>query len=97
MARTNTSNIVRTGKGKLAKKRLNAKDVTIPGPSNRVSVGDPIPTQKKRRYRPGTVALREIRDYQKSTDLLIRKLPFARLVSSIILTEACLNTQTKTR
>ncbi len=34
------------------------------------------------RYRPGTVALREIRKYQKSTDLLIRKLPFQRLVSA---------------
>ena len=31
---------------------------------------------KPRRYRPGTVALREIRRYQKSTELLIRKLPF---------------------
>lgn len=36
---------------------------------------------EKRRYRPGTRALQEIRKYQKSTDLLIRKLPFARLVS----------------
>lgn len=34
----------------------------------------------KRRYRPGTRALMEIRKYQKSTDLLIRKLPFSRLV-----------------
>lgn len=33
--------------------------------------------------RPGTVALREIRKYQKSTDLLIRKLPFQRLVREI--------------
>ena len=33
--------------------------------------------------RPGTVALREIRRYQRSTDLLIRKLPFARLVREI--------------
>lgn len=32
----------------------------------------------KRRYRPGTLALKEIRRYQKSTELLIRKLPFAR-------------------
>jgi histone H3 len=32
---------------------------------------------------PGTVALREIRRYQKSTDLLIRKLPFQRLVKEI--------------
>lgn len=31
----------------------------------------------------GTVALREIRKYQKSTDLLIRKLPFQRLVREI--------------
>ena len=36
-----------------------------------------------RRYRPGTVALREIRRYQKSTELLIRKLPFQRLVREI--------------
>lgn len=34
-------------------------------------------TQKRRRYRPGTVALREIRRYQKTTELLIRKLPYA--------------------
>ena len=33
--------------------------------------------------RPGTVALREIRKYQKSTDLLIRKLPFQRLVREV--------------
>ena len=32
--------------------------------------------QRKKRYRPGTVALREIRRYQKSKELLIRKLPF---------------------
>lgn len=35
------------------------------------------------RYRPGTVALKEIRKYQKSTELLIRKLPFQRLVREI--------------
>ncbi|XP_004689516.1 PREDICTED: histone H3, embryonic-like [Condylura cristata] len=34
-------------------------------------------------YRPGTVALREIRRYQKSAELLIRKLPFQRLVRGI--------------
>ena len=34
-------------------------------------------------YRPGTVALREIHCYQKSTELLIRKLPFKRLVREI--------------
>lgn len=41
------------------------------------------PVKKPRRMRPGTVALREIRRYQKSTDLLIRKLPFQRLVREI--------------
>ena len=38
---------------------------------------------KPQPYRPGTVALREIRRYQKSTELLIRKLPFQRLVREI--------------
>jgi histone H3 len=39
--------------------------------------------KKTRRYRAGTVALREIRKYQKTTELLIRKLPFQRLVREI--------------
>ncbi|KAH7693410.1 histone H3 [Aphelenchoides avenae] len=39
--------------------------------------------KKTHRYRPGTVALREIRRYQKSTELVIRKLPFQRLVREI--------------
>ena len=38
---------------------------------------------KPRRYRPGTVAVREIRRYQKSTELLLRKLPFQRLVREL--------------
>ena len=40
--------------------------------------------RRKRRFRPGTVALREIRKYQKSTELLIRKIPFQRLVREIV-------------
>lgn len=36
------------------------------------------------RYRPGTVALREIKRFQNSTQLLLRKLPFARLVREIL-------------
>ena len=39
--------------------------------------------RKKRRYRPGTKALREIRNYQKTTHLLIPKQPFQRLVKEI--------------
>ena len=39
--------------------------------------------KKKHRFKPGTVALREIRKFQRSTDLLIKKLPFKRLVKEI--------------
>lgn len=59
------------------------------GANNRIdqtfAAGDPLPTpaRPKPRYKPGTVALREIRKYQKSTDLLLLKLPFARLVREV--------------
>lgn len=48
--------------------------------------GDPVPSteKKKRKTKNGQLALREIRKFQKSTDLLIRKLPFARLVREIV-------------
>ncbi|KAE8218678.1 hypothetical protein CF326_g9113 [Tilletia indica] len=39
--------------------------------------------KRPHRYKPGTVALREIRRFQESTELLIRKLPFQRLVREI--------------
>ena len=39
--------------------------------------------KRPHRYRPGTVALREIRRYQRTTELLIRKLPFVRLVQEV--------------
>ena len=38
---------------------------------------------KQRRYQLGMVALREIRRYQKSSELLLRKLPFQRLVREL--------------
>ena len=41
--------------------------------------------KKPHRYRPGTVALREIRRFQKTTELLIRKAPFQRVVRDIAL------------
>ena len=40
--------------------------------------------RKPFRHRPGTVALRKIRKYQKSTELLIQKLPFQRLVREVV-------------
>ena len=47
------------------------------------NIGGGKQQKKPHRYRPGAVALREIRKYQKSTELLIRKLPFQRLVREI--------------
>ncbi|KAI8616629.1 histone-fold-containing protein [Chytriomyces sp. MP71] len=62
---------------------------TVPSQRSRVIQSPkkktPAKEKEKRphRYRPGTVALREIRKYQKSTDLLLRKLPFARVVREV--------------
>ena len=50
----------------------------------RSQTGQATAQQQPHRYRPGTVALREIQRYQKSTELLIRKLPFQRLVRKIL-------------
>merc|ERR1712072_651518 len=49
----------------------------------RKSAGSIAGEKKTRRFRPGTKALREIKKFQKSTDLLLRKLPFQRLVREI--------------
>jgi histone H3 len=68
-----------TGKstgGKAPRKQLASKAARKTAPST----GG---VKKPHRYKPGTVALREIRRYQKSTELLIRKLPFQRLVREI--------------
>ncbi|KAI9593837.1 histone-fold-containing protein [Syncephalis fuscata] len=55
-------------------------------PSKRITIAAKAKQPaKRRRYRPFTLALREIRQYQKSTDLLIRKAPFARLVRQVAL------------
>jgi histone H3/H4 len=41
--------------------------------------------KRAHRFRPGTVALREIHRYQRGTELLLRKAPFQRLVREISL------------
>ena len=55
--------------------------------TSKVGKSNPVPQtgglKRPHRYRPGTVALCKIRRYQRSTELLIRKLPFARLVQEI--------------
>ncbi len=52
-------------------------------PKRTTPIKTPTTTPKTRRYRPGTVALREIRHFQKNSELLIPRLPFARLVKEI--------------
>ena len=75
MARTKQTARKSTG-GKAPRKQLATKAARKSAPAT----GG---VKKPHRYRPGTVALREIRRYQKSTELLIRKLPFQRLVREV--------------
>ncbi|KAM5146747.1 histone H3-like centromeric protein A [Mantella aurantiaca] len=78
------------------RKTATPKRVTPPPPSSSSSSSTPTPPEPSRaktpprrnarkRYRPGARALMEIRKYQKSTDLLLRKAPFARLVKEVCL------------
>jgi len=56
----------------------------LPPPVSRLTgLRTPITTTAGRRFKPGMKALMEIRKYQRTTDLLIRRLPFARLVKEI--------------
>ena len=78
MARTKQTARKQTSGGKAPRKSISNKAARKSAP---VEMG----IKKPHRYRPGTVALREIRKFQKSTDLLIRirKLPFQRVVREI--------------
>ncbi|KAF1957325.1 histone-fold-containing protein [Byssothecium circinans] len=53
------------------------------GSGMRLGQPGPAPDRAKKRFKPGTVALREIRRYQKTVDLLLLKAPFQRLVREI--------------
>lgn len=75
MARTKQTARKSTG-GKAPRKQLATKH-------NRKSAPATGGVKKPHRFRPGTVALREIRRYQKSSELLIRRLPFQRLVREV--------------
>ena len=97
MARTKKTARKKTGKvprkrlvTKNPAKKLTAaqarKNVAKANQAAQQNLGNPPRTgglKRPMRYRPGTVALREIRRYQKTTELLIRKLPFSRLVREI--------------
>jgi histone H3 len=64
----------------LARKKLTGKESKL---TARKSVKDEGAKKKKERYRPGALALKEIRRYQNSTNLLIPRLSFQRLVREI--------------
>lgn len=75
MARTKQTAKKSTG-GKAPRKQLATK-------ASRKSAPAMGGVKKPHRFRPGTQALKEIKRYQKSTELLIRKLPFQRLVREV--------------
>ena len=92
MARTKQTARKSTG-GKAPRKQLATKAARKSSATGGVKVRPPpalalltncsFSLQKPHRYRPGTVALREIRKLQRGTELLIRKRPFQRLVKEI--------------
>ena len=87
MSRTKNSKPRRVGGAPRAalQRKAQAKTAPRPGQAEGLDPRTNLPrTQRKpHRFRPGTIALREIRKFQKSTELLIRKLPFQRLVREI--------------
>ena len=75
MARTKQTARKHTGGGKAPRKDLATKG------AHKKPMGG---VKKPHRWRPGTVALREIRRYQKSTELLIKKRPFQRIMKEAV-------------
>ncbi|GMI46213.1 hypothetical protein TrCOL_g1463 [Triparma columacea] len=86
MARTKQANTKSkkqsaTRKKTVAKKSLESEvEEEYKGSGYYTSAGRPA---KKARMKPGVGAIKEIRKYQKSTELLMRKLPFARLIREV--------------
>lgn len=78
MARTKQTARKSTG-GKAPRKSVATKAAKKSIKSGSKAIG----VKKPHRFKPGTVALREIRKYQKTAELLMRKLPFQRLVREV--------------
>ncbi|XP_070706751.1 histone H3-like centromeric protein A [Pempheris klunzingeri] len=84
--RHNTSTSRRKARTPQRRPPLPAPGTSDPTPKSPRRSGvtkQPPMSPRKRRFRPGTRALMEIRKYQKSTDLLLRKEPFSRLVREV--------------
>ena len=93
MARTKQSAPRSTG-GKAPRAHLSTKAARV---ATRRALGAVGGVKKPHRYRPGTVALREIRRFQMSTNLLIRKAPFQRLVRQMVQNDLSLNVRSDLR
>lgn len=76
MART--KNTSRKSAGKVPRSAIKSKGKKV-GSSKASTTSKKAPTK----FRPGTLALRDIKRYQKGTEMLLRKLPFQRLVREI--------------
>ncbi|KAL7771450.1 hypothetical protein CFE70_001393 [Pyrenophora teres f. teres 0-1] len=80
MARTRPPKLVTGGKGPA--KNLAAKANRKPATKSARKTVPKVPS-KRYKFKAGTVALREIRRYQKGHELLLLKLPFSRLVREL--------------
>lgn len=83
MARTKQTARKSTG-GKIDRARILEAKRGKGDTGRKKSKGEVAGVKKKHKWRPGTVALREIRRFQKSTDLLIPRSPFLRLMREVI-------------
>ena len=81
--RSQQRNMART-KRTARKDKVGRKQSAFAKKQPRSQMGQATMQQQPHRYQPGMVALREIRRYQKSTELLIRKILFQRLVRKIL-------------
>lgn len=82
MARTKQTARKSVG-GKAPRKHVASKAIAMKNAARKKTATDVHGIKRPHRFKPGTVALREIRRYQRNTELLIRKLPFQRLVREI--------------
>merc|ERR1711872_169549 len=77
--------VTKSQSGKAPRKRIISKQAAKASQSIIKSQISSPNTTFKRRFKPGANAIREIKKFQKSTDLLIPKLPFTRMVRAMVL------------
>ncbi|KAK7195672.1 histone H3 variant [Novymonas esmeraldas] len=70
----------------VASRKANKASRAIAKKESKASRASSTGAKRQHRWRPGTVALREVRKYQHSTDMLIARAPFRRLVKEIVST-----------